>query len=81
MHWALLSIGIGIELLATTALKLSDGFTKLGFAGVTLIGALAFGQTLDGFAYLGIGLIITGASYLTRCPRQRVVSTQSRHRV
>ena len=30
MHWILLSIGIAIELLVTTALKLSDGFTKLG---------------------------------------------------
>lgn len=37
MHWLLLAIGIAIELLATTALKLSDGFTKLGFAGLTLI--------------------------------------------
>ena len=37
MHWILLSIGIAIELLATTSLKLSDGFTKLGFAGLTFI--------------------------------------------
>ena len=37
MHWVLLSIGIAIEILATTALKLSDGFTKLGFAGLTPI--------------------------------------------
>jgi len=37
MHWILLSIGIAIEILATTSLKLSDGFTKLGFADFTLI--------------------------------------------
>ncbi len=100
MHWILLSVGIAIEIGATTALKLSDGFTKLGFAvltlacfglafyvmslvvrtmpvgvaysvwagggiaGVTLVGALAFGQALDGFAYLGIGLIIAGVVVL-----------------
>lgn len=100
MHWFLLAIGIAIELLATTSLKLSDGFTKLGFAGltlicfglafymmslvvrtmplgiaysvwagggiagVTLIGAVVFGQTLDGFAYLGVGLILAGVIVL-----------------
>lgn len=100
MHWLLLSIGIGIEILATASLKLSEGFTKPGFAGltlicfaaafyvmalvvrtmpvavaysvwagggiagVTLLGALAFGQSLDGFAYLGIGLILAGVIVL-----------------
>ena len=100
MHWLLLATGIGIELLATTALKLSDGFTRVGYAGltlacfalafyvmslvvrtmplgiaysvwagggiagVTLIGALVFGQALDGFAYLGIGLILAGVIVL-----------------
>jgi len=100
MHWILLSLGIAIEILATTSLKLSDGFTKLGFAGltlisfglafyvmslvvrtmplgiaysvwagggiagVTLVGAVAFGQTLDGFAYLGVALILAGVLVL-----------------
>lgn len=100
MHWILLSIGIAIEILATTSLKLSDGFTKLGFAGltlicfgrafyvmalvvrtmplgiaysvwagggiagVTLVGAVVFGQALDHFAYLGIGLIVAGVIVL-----------------
>ena len=100
MHWILLAIGVGIEIAATASLKLSDGFTKIGFAGltlicfglafyvmslvvrtmpvgiaysvwagggiagVTLLGALAFGQTLDGFAYLGIGLIVAGVAVL-----------------
>ncbi len=100
MHWILLSIGISIEILATASLKLSDGFTKIGYAaltlicfgaafyvmslvvrtmpvaiayslwagggiaGVTLLGALAFGQTLDFYAYLGVGLIIAGVVVL-----------------
>ena len=100
MHWVLLAIGVGIEILASAALKLSDGFTKIyyagltllcfavafylmslvvrtmplgiaysvwaggGIAGVTLVGALVFGQALDGPAYLGIGLIIAGVIVL-----------------
>ena len=100
MHWVLLSIGIAIEILATASLKLSDGFTKPGFAGltlicfglafyvmslvvrtmpvgiaysvwagggiagVTLLGAVAFGQSLDGYAYFGVGLIIAGVVVL-----------------
>lgn len=100
MHWILLAIGVAIEVAATASLKLSDGFTRLGFvaltlicfglaffmmslvvrtmplgvaysvwagggiAGVTLLGALAFGQTLDGYAYLGIGLILAGVLVL-----------------
>ena len=100
MHWLLLAVGIAIELLATTALKLSDGFTRIGYAsltlicfgvafyvmslvvrtmplgiaysvwagggiaGVTVIGAVVFGQTLDGYAYLGIGLILAGVVVL-----------------
>lgn len=100
MHWILLAIGVAIEILATTALKLSDGFTKIGFAsltlicfglafyimslvvrtmplgiaysvwagggiaGVTLVGVLAFGQALDGYGYLGIGLILAGVMVL-----------------
>ena len=100
MHWVLLATGIAIEILATASLKLSDGFTKIGFAGltlicfgaafyvmslvvrtmpvgvaysvwagggiagVTLLGAFAFGQRLDGFAYLGVGLILAGVVVL-----------------
>ncbi|MFK7838497.1 MAG: multidrug efflux SMR transporter [Sulfitobacter sp.] len=100
MHWVFLAIGVGIEILATASLRLSDGFTKLGFAaltllcfgvafyfmslvvrtmpvaiaysvwagggiaGVTLLGAVAFGQTLDGYAYLGVGLIVAGVIVL-----------------
>jgi multidrug transporter EmrE-like cation transporter len=100
MHWLLLAIGIAIEISATASLKLSEGFTKLhfagltlicfglafyvmslvvrtmpigvaysvwaggGIAGVTLLGAVAFGQSLDGYAYLGIGLILAGVVVL-----------------
>ena len=100
MHWVLLAIGIAIEILATTSLRLSDGFSRIGFAGltlicfglafyvmslvvrtmplgiaysvwagggiagVTLVGALVFGQALDGYAYLGIGLILAGVIVL-----------------
>ena len=100
MHWLLIAIGIAIEISATASLKLSEGFTKLhfagltlicfglafyvmslvvrtmpigvaysvwaggGIAGVTLLGAVAFGQSLDGYAYLGIGLILAGVVVL-----------------
>ena len=100
MHWALLALGVGIEILASASLKLSDGFTKIGYAGltllcfgvaffimslvvrtmplgiaysvwagggiagVTLMGSLTFGQSLDGYAYLGVGLIIAGVIVL-----------------
>jgi len=100
MHWILLAIGVGIEILASASLKLSDGFTKIGYAGltlvcfgvafyvmslvvrtmpigvaysvwagggiagVTLMGAVVFGQALDGYAYLGIGLILAGVTVL-----------------
>lgn len=100
MHWFLLAIGIVFEVGATTALKLSDGFTKPGFAvltlacfgaafwmmslvvrtlplgiaysvwagagigAVTLVGVAVFGQEIDGFGYLGIGLIAAGVIVL-----------------
>ncbi|PRY19592.1 small multidrug resistance pump [Aliiruegeria haliotis] len=100
MHWFLISIGVGIEILASAALKLSDGFTRIGYAsltlacfgaafyvmslvvrtmplgiaysvwagggiaGVVLMGAVVFGQTLDAYAYLGIGLILAGVVVL-----------------
>ncbi len=100
MHWILLAVGVCIEILASASLKLSDGFTRIGYAGltlacfavafyvmslvvrtmplgiaysvwagggiagVTLMGAVVFGQTLDGYAYLGIGLILAGVLVL-----------------
>ena len=100
MHWFLLAIGVSIEVLASASLKLSDGFTKIGYAtltlvcfgvafyvmslvvrtmplgvaysvwagggiaGVTLMGAVFFEQSLDGYAYLGIGLILAGVVVL-----------------
>ncbi|MDJ1017213.1 MAG: multidrug efflux SMR transporter [Paracoccaceae bacterium] len=41
MHWYLLAFGIVLEVGATTSLKLSDGFTKLGFAALALLGFAA----------------------------------------
>jgi len=100
MHWVLLALGFGIEILASASLKLSDGFTKIGYAGLTLVcfgvaffimsqvvrtiplgvaysvwagggiagltimGAVFFGQSLDSYAYLGIGLILAGTVVL-----------------
>ena len=100
MHWTLPAVGVGIKILATASLKLSDGFTKLSFAaltlicfgvafyvmslvvrtmplaitysvwagggiaGVTLLGVMGFGQALDGYGYLGIGLILAGVIVL-----------------
>lgn len=100
MNWGLLAVGVGIEILASASLKLPDGFTRIGYAGltlacfavaffvmsqvvrtmplgiaysvwagggiagVTLMGAVFFGQSLDGYAYLGIGLILAGVIVL-----------------
>lgn len=39
MHPALwLAMAIGTEVVATTALKLSDGFTRLGWAAIVVVG-------------------------------------------
>ena len=35
---AWLALAIGSEIVATTALKLSDGFTRLGWGGVVVVG-------------------------------------------
>jgi len=100
MPWLFLGIAITGEVIATTALKASDGFTKWGYSGVsivgysisfyclaiilktmpvgiayavwsgagvamvTFIGVVLFGQKLDLFAYLGIGLIVSGVLVL-----------------
>lgn len=100
MPWLFLGIAITGEVIATTALKASDGFTRWGYGGlsvlgysfsfyflaivlktmpvgiayavwagagvamVTLIGIVLFGQRLDMFAYLGIGLIVAGVLVL-----------------
>ena len=100
MPWLLLGIAITGEVIATSALKASDGFSRWGYGGVsivgyaisfyflaivlktipvgvayaiwagagvalvTLIGVALFGQKLDLFAYLGIGLIVAGVIVL-----------------
>lgn len=50
MHWLLLAIGVAIEILATAALKQSDGFTHLGFAALTL--------TCFGVAFYVMSLVV-----------------------
>ncbi len=43
MHWLLLSGAIGVEIVATTSLKLSDGMARLGFlAGALLLYGVSF---------------------------------------
>ena len=37
MHWTLLLTGIAVGVVAIASLEQSDGFTKIGFAGLTLI--------------------------------------------
>lgn len=37
MPWFMLVIAIGLEVLGTTALKLSEGFTRWGWGGVSLM--------------------------------------------
>ena len=100
MPWLLLGIAITGEVIGTTALKASEGFSRWGFsllsvlsyafsfyflaivlkvvpvgiayaiwsgAGVamtTIIGVFLFGQKLDFYAYLGIGLIVAGVCVL-----------------
>jgi small multidrug resistance pump len=96
MHWIYLLIAITGEVIGTSALKASEGFTKvmpsavtvIGFAVafyflaltlkivpigiayaiwsgvgivmISMIGYLWFGQSLDGPALVGIGMIIAG---------------------
>ena len=100
MHWVYLAIAIVGEVIGTSALKASDGFTKTaaipvvilgygvaffflalvlrvipvgvayaiwsgaGVALITLIGWVWFGQRLDLWALVGIGLIVSGVVVL-----------------
>lgn len=108
MNWLFLSIAIVAEVIATSALKAADGFTRLGpslvvIAGygiafyflslalrgipvgvayavwsgvgivlISVIGWLAFGQTLDAAAVFGIGLIMAGVIVLNVFSRSAV---------
>lgn len=108
MNWLFLSIAIVAEVIATSALKAADGFTRLGpslvvIAGygiafyflslalrgipvgvayavwsgvgivlISVIGWLAFGQTLDAAAVFGIGLIMAGVLVLNVFSRSAV---------
>ena len=67
-----LSIAIVAEVIATSALKASDGFTKSGPSLVVVLGygvsfyflSLVLKQPLDAPALLGIGLIVAGVAVI-----------------
>jgi len=50
MHWLFLALAIVSEVIATTALKASSGFTRPGPVAVVVVGYLA------AFAFLGLSL-------------------------
>ncbi|MFC4275441.1 DMT family transporter [Achromobacter aloeverae] len=69
MKWLYLAIAIGAELIATSALKASDGFTRLLPSAITVVGYLVsfyfLSQTLReipvGIAYAiwsGVGIVL-----------------------
>lgn len=98
--WFYLALAIGCEVVATTSLKASDGFTKwfpslgvvlgygaafyflsltlktipvgiayavwsgIGVALISLVSWWLYGQKLDGWGFLGIGLILSGVFVL-----------------
>lgn len=98
--WAVLTVAIIAEVIATSAMKASDGFTRvlpsavtvagyavafyflslalrtipvgvayalwsgIGIVLIALIGWLAFGQRIDGWGVVGMGLIIAGVMVL-----------------
>lgn len=108
MNWLYLSIAIVAEVVATSALKAADGFTRsgpslvvvvgyaiafyflslalrgipvgvayavwsgVGIVLISVIGWLAFGQTLDAAAVFGIGLIMAGVIVLNVFSRTSV---------
>ena len=63
-HWLFLGIAIVAEVTATSALKASEGFSRLWPSAVVVLVALLswwlFGQKLDLAALLGMGLIVAG---------------------
>lgn len=59
MHWLFLGLAIVGEVIGTTALKASDGFTKWGYVGLTAAGYIV------AFYFLGLALktIPMGVAY------------------
>ena len=67
MKWLYLAVAIVAEIFATSALKGSEGFTRLvptvltiACVLISIVGAVLFKQHLDTPALIGIGLIIAG---------------------
>lgn len=106
--WLLLALAISFEVLATSALKSSEGFSRLwpsvvvmlgygaafyflslvlknlpvgiayavwsglGIVLVTLIAWLLYGQKLDAWGFVGMGLIVAGVAVLNLLSRTSV---------
>lgn len=106
--WLFLAIAIVAEVVATSALKSSEGFTKLGPSAIVLVGYgvafyflslvlktipvgvayavwsglgivliaavawLVHGQKLDAWAFVGMGLIVSGVAVLNLLSRASV---------
>lgn len=72
MHWVLLAIAIGAEVVATSALKAAEGFTRLAPSAIVILGycvsfyclSLALKTIPVGIAYAlwsGVGVICIAA--------------------
>lgn len=59
MHWVQLILAIGFEVVGTTGLKASDGFTKLWPSSITVV---AYGASLF-FLSLSLKVIPVGIAY------------------
>ena len=56
--WALLALAIASEVVATSALKASEGFTRLGYGAVVVVGyGLAFWLMAQTLKHLEVGTV------------------------
>lgn len=56
--WALLALAIASEVVATSALKASEGFTRLGYGAVVVVGyGLAFWLMAQTLKHLAVGTV------------------------
>jgi small multidrug resistance pump len=60
VKWVLLALAIVFEVTATLALRASEGFTKLGYVAVVVVGSFFFGDPFTPLMGLGIVLIMGG---------------------
>lgn len=64
MAWLYLCGAIISEVVGTSFLKGSDGFSQLGPSLIVLIGWLAFDQKLDWAAVVGVAMIVAGVAVI-----------------